>query len=240
MKRKEKIINKIMDAIDITEFGFDERAYDLNYDSLGFRRKINDKVDRIGMGFTFEGKKISLGVFSPSITFPEVNQTFIDANYLELIKAEYHKRFNYTNEYFMKRTSTISNFPGYISQNEKFYSLNKNLLDSRNRLDEEKMEKVCKEYRTLFQKHIFPFFDMVPDLQTVNDEIIDKYETYEELGEFMSGEIGLKRLVIMKLCGNPRYEEVFSNYEKTMKRGMERNRDDYEPHYLFIQNLKKL
>lgn len=67
----------------------------------------------------------------------------------------------------------------------------------------------------------FPFFERVSSLQVVNDEIINKVPQME-LGNFIPGQyMNPKKLIIMKLCNNPKYGE-FKNwlvevFEKVIK-----------------------
>jgi len=62
---------------------------------------------------------------------------------------------------------------------------------------------LVNEYLTLMYQ---PFWEKYSVLQTVNDEIIDKVDQMK-LSDYISFQMPLKKMIIMKMCNNPKYGE---------------------------------
>lgn len=83
---------------------------------------------------------------------------------------------------------------------------------------------------------ILPFFNKIPNLQAVNDEILNKVPQ-NEYTKYIPGETNFKVLIIMKLCGNPKYEEFKNWAQETYKKALEIDAKKYSTDY---QNLHSL
>ncbi|OCB74407.1 hypothetical protein [Flavobacterium crassostreae] len=78
--------------------------------------------------------------------------------------------------------------------------------------------------------YIVPFFEKIPDLQAVNDEILNKL-SFEEYPNFISGNCTLKVLIIMKLCQNTKYEDYKQSKDKDYKMYVNQNPSMWQSSY---------
>ena len=72
--------------------------------------------------------------------------------------------------------------------------------------NKEKIDIVVKMTKKNINEEFMPLWEKYADMQVVNDEIIDKIPQMK-LHEFISGEMPLKKLVIMSICKNSKYDE---------------------------------
>jgi len=87
-------------------------------------------------------------------------------------------------------------------------------------------------------EYILPFFERIPSLQAVNDEILNKVQE-DEYANYIPGQTNFKVLIVMKLCGNPKYEG-FKNWAlEAYKKGAEMNPGRYGSDYKTLQSLVK-
>jgi len=162
--------------------------------SILFRIEEEHRICRIHLSFfidKFRPKEVNFSnaTYGSGISFKNVNlilgnimtenQTF--GNTLSRYPA-----FNNTLDIFF-----FSNVP--IIADESFQEGNFNSL----------MKLIIENIKT----YHLPFFDRVSSLQVVNDEIIDKVPQME-LGNYIPSQyMNLKKLIIMKLCNNLKYDE---------------------------------
>lgn len=86
------------------------------------------------------------------------------------------------------------------------------------------------------EEKVLPFFDQWSDLKKINDDIIDKLPT-PEIPNYIPGETSFKRMIIMKLCNNPNYNNYIFKRENTL---FEAKKEDtkYKPYYDLFMELK--
>ena len=85
--------------------------------------------------------------------------------------------------------------------------------------------------------YILPFFEKYPDLQAVNDKILNVIPQ-NDYSDYIPGlEKNLKVLIIMRLCGNPKYEEFRDWALDAYKRGVEIDANKYAQGLKDIQKL---
>ena len=96
-----------------------------------------------------------------------------------------------------------------------------------------KVSSLLLEY---IEKVYEPLWEKYSSLHFINDEIINKIPQME-LPDYLSGHMSLRKLIIMKLCSNPNYE----NYRDwLMKLRLESFNKDPEKQEENLRLLKKL
>lgn len=65
--------------------------------------------------------------------------------------------------------------------------------------------------------HIAPFFEAVPRLQSFNDKVLN-IVPFDDYHHYLSGEVGLKAMIIMHLCKNPLYDVYVKHREEEFKK----------------------
>ena len=77
---------------------------------------------------------------------------------------------------------------------------------------------------------VLPFFEKYPDVQSVNDKMINKLPQ-TEYSNYIPGETNFKVLIIMKLCKNSKYEEFKSWALGAYRKGVELDAATYQEEY---------
>jgi hypothetical protein len=127
---------------------------------------------------------------------------------------------------------TISQFPGINKENSDIRYISQIPIMIEDEFQQENFDKVTDLIVGIIKEKHIPFFEQLTDLQFVNDEIIDKVPQME-LGNYIPGKyMNPKKLIIMKLCDNPKYEE-FKNwlteiFEKVIKTEPDRYLEEYK------------
>jgi len=85
---------------------------------------------------------------------------------------------------------------------------------------------------------ILPFFDKYPDLQSINDKILNQVPE-KDYPEWIHGQSTLKILIIMKLCDNPKYEAYKASKEKEYMFFVNQNPTMWKPAYDTFLSLVK-
>lgn len=78
------------------------------------------------------------------------------------------------------------------------------------------LNEYIEKLDTYYQSYIAPFFEGVPTLQSFNDRVLSVVP-FEEYHHYLSGEVGLKAMIIMHLCDNPLYDAYVMYREEEFK-----------------------
>jgi hypothetical protein len=193
----------------------------LGLDSLGFERVSMDNVGEYV--FKKEHKKVSFYLFYDVIS-NKVNGMGAWVVYEEI---EEIIKF-----YLLKhRINFNDNFPMSIS----FYKMlpyNQNYSESCNipLIDEEITSYVGMVMKEYIIEIFTPLWEKYSDLQVINDELIDKIPQMQ-LAKYISGEMPLKKLIIMRKCKNQNYTEyknwLMGNYTTAYEQGTEQAEKEY-------------
>ncbi|UII22706.1 hypothetical protein [Fulvivirga ligni] len=78
--------------------------------------------------------------------------------------------------------------------------------------------------------YILPFFEKYPDLQAVNDKILNAH-SFSEYSSYIPGNCTFKSLIIMKMFNNPQYEEYKKVKEDDYIRFVKQDPARWQPSY---------
>ena len=185
--------------------GFASDEYSPHFYSIHFAESNIQKTKHITLQFFND----SLGINSLRgfIALNQVNiilEKFIDLK----INKEYCTLNNFEEKEFIltniKKLNTIS----------KQKSINQYSLEILNHINE----------------IILPFFDKYPDIQSINGRILNQVPE-KDYSEWVHGQSTLKILIIMKLCGNPKYEAYKASKEKEYLAFVNQNPTMWKPAY---------
>jgi len=101
---------------------------------------------------------------------------------------------------------------------------------------EDRFVQTCRIRKEIIERFALPFFDRNTTLKFINDEIIDK-TPLEKMNEIIPGETVFKIIIIMRLCGNNRYDEFVTKYKNRIVNAIQSGATKYESYY---QKLEKL
>ncbi|AYB34888.1 hypothetical protein [Chryseolinea soli] len=102
---------------------------------------------------------------------------------------------------------------------------------------EDRLIEACKYQRESIDRFMLPFFERLSTLQVINDQVVNAIP-WEDLSSRISGQTPLKRMIIMKLCGNPAYEEFADMFEGRVKTAVEGGMKEYESFYAALKALR--
>jgi hypothetical protein len=127
----------------------------------------------------------------------------------------------------------LMSFPD-LNKDQNFLAAKPNnliLYDGGKVLVENVKEIATEIYNCIIENHS-PFFEKASNLQVVNDEIIDKIP-HMELHKYIPGQyMNMKKLIIMKLCDNPNYDEfkqwLLETYQKMVEKDAARYSEKLE------------
>jgi hypothetical protein len=188
--KKEKF-QKIINNIDIE--GFENFGYlEDNNACLLMNRKNQKKWLKISLTFGREKTYTYLEIRF-KINFLPVTQTLN-----KVMKIEYRSEYPYLWE--NADTLTIGD--------ELFFEMNDEKVRPtlKHTMTEQDIADFYNQIQLVYDKYLQPFIDMYPDLQTVNDEIINKIPQME-VGSIIPGAMPFKKQIIMKICNNENYIE---------------------------------
>jgi len=101
---------------------------------------------------------------------------------------------------------------------------------------EDRFIQTCSIRKEIIERFALPFFDRNTTLKFINDEIIDK-TPLEKMNEIIPGETVFKIIIIMRLCGNNRYNEFVDMFKNRIIKAIQSGAIKYEAYY---QKLEKL
>jgi len=154
-----------------------------------------------------------------------VSQGYISFDSVENILKEKLRLFNET---FNKSDITFCNFINPTTDTRDITIHN-----------EDDFLKLSPLWKKDIEEKVLPFFDQWSELKKINDEIIDKLPA-PEIPNYIPGETSFKRMIIMKLCNNPNYNNYIIKRENTL---FDAKKEDskYKPYYdLFIELKSEL
>ncbi|MBL0739664.1 hypothetical protein [Chryseolinea lacunae] len=166
------------------------------------------------------------GAFFYDIIFPAVNQILKTV----LTEDNYKDNFN--------SLITVDLFETTVIEDSDTYSLRRSLERKANLMPivdggiyyEDRLIETCKFHKALLDQFAFPFFEKYGSLKSVN-ELIDSTPQMK-IGSRILGEMPLKKLIIMFLNNNTKYQEykewLLDTSEKTSEK------DDF---YKLTKNL---
>jgi len=148
----------------------------------------------------------------------------------------------------------------FISDLEKKYSLKNQLIftlgtfELNNKSDKAKLLQLKVEELPIVSKNLDEIATRILEyinyiygdymqkysvLQTVNDELIDKVDQMQ-LSEYIPYQMPLKKMIIMKLCNNPKYEEYVNWLDWTWEEDSKTMDITKDKDYLAYCDLKEI
>jgi hypothetical protein len=172
------------------------KMFDVVMDDYSIRFTINqeDRICNIYWSlfidkFRPEEINFSNATYHSGIIFKEVND-ILDKVIDEDIETE----------------NTVTRYPNLNNSLDIFFVSNVPII-ANTYLQEGNFISIMKLIMHNINEYHFPFFERVSSLQVVNDEIIDKVPQME-IANYIPGQyMNIKKMIIMKLCNNPKYEE---------------------------------
>lgn len=220
--KKERLLNLERLKAYFDSIGFFESVYSENNFDFDFYKKTKDLNYLITLRYGLRNRSFYIGsTISVSIISETVN------NILE--KFTYTKGIN---------EDVLLAFPNY---NKNIDDETLNQLKNLPIQTEADFEIVLRIIATHIETYILPFFDKVPNLQTINDEVINKL-SHEEYSIYIKGETNFKVLIIMKLCNNPNYntfkQTLIEMYDYAIKVDAKKYMPDYEAFHNILNYLE--
>lgn len=102
---------------------------------------------------------------------------------------------------------------------------------------EDRLVDACRYQREGIDRFILPFFEKFATLQAVNDQLIDTI-AWEDLSSRIAGQTPLKRMIIMKLCGNAAYREFADMFGQRVRVAVDSGMKQYESCYAALEILR--
>jgi hypothetical protein len=124
------------------------------------------------------------------------------------------------------------NYPMTITFNNLFPTSSQEYreLDNIPFIDEEIISYIGMVAKIQIIENFTPLWEKYSDLQIINDELIDKIPQMQ-LAKYISGEMPLKKLIIMRMCKNQNYTEyknwLMGNYTTAYEQGTEQAEKEY-------------
>jgi hypothetical protein len=108
----------------------------------------------------------------------------------------------------------------------------------RGMLYEERLAEACRKQREGIERFILPFFDRFSTLDAVNEQIINTIP-WEDLSSRISGQTPLKRMIIMKLYGNPDYQDFADMFEARVQGAVDSGMKEYDSFQAALNALRR-
>ncbi|SHG65332.1 hypothetical protein SAMN05444372_108102 [Flavobacterium micromati] len=194
-------ISRYFENLDFVDLFFDE-----NSKSFEFIKNCNDVKYFVRITYFLDKGKISLNTRIPYYIFSNKVNCILE-------------KFTYTKGVY---EDTLLAFPNYNKNiDDKTLNQLKNLYIQ----TEEDFQLALGIIATHIETYVLPFFAKVPNLQTINDEVINKVPQ-QDYTKYIKGSTTYKVLIIMKLCHNTKFDE-FKNwaldaYEKEIPKNPEK------------------
>ena len=196
---------------ELLKLGFNHAEYLSDFCSLDFRKDVNQVSFYITVNFF--NNSLGINVIKGYVLLQDVNM--ILGNFVDL---------NVNSEFL-----TLTNH----EDKEKVLNSKKELNSISNKGD-------ISLYSSEIVKHIkditIPFFAKYKDINVINEKIINEVPD-DDYTNYIPGQTNFKVLIIMKLCGNPKYEG-FKNWAlDAYKRGAEIDANLYGVDYKTLNSL---
>ncbi|MFB9110665.1 hypothetical protein [Flavobacterium gyeonganense] len=212
--KKEKL-KFIIDNINIKgykNFGFDDingSCYLINTDNYNKWLQINLEINNL--------KNYTYLILRFKINFIIVTKILNKA-----LEIEYRPEY----PYWWDNADTLT------MEQELFLEINAENIRPvlKNTMTSQDVNSFYKQIQFIYDQYLQPFIDKYPDLQTVNNEIIEK-KSSDEWCNFIPGETIFKSLIVMKICRNKRYTEFLDEYKSNIVNAMSNGNSRYLTYY---------
>jgi hypothetical protein len=101
----------------------------------------------------------------------------------------------------------------------------------------DRLVKGCAAWRQAIDQFVLPFFKTYTSMQHVHDQYIE-ITPWDKVGSRMNVNPVLKRMIILKLCGNPNYEAFTNNFAKRLADLVQQGMREYESYHAALVALK--
>lgn len=186
--------------IGLEAIGFKHVSYDHNLNTAFFVRSHDQKGEVISYtyGGHTHGQKYSDKVFIGSLS---VRYSITFNNVSSILSRFEEKQIH--NDWPDLHGGTLIGHPSLSREKEI-------ILFQEDKVLEENFDLAAQRFRAHIDRHVLPFFERVNTLQIVNDEIIDRIP-HSELLDYLPGKrMPWIKLIVMKLCRNPKYGEYMN------------------------------
>jgi hypothetical protein len=193
----------------------------------GFSKIESPKFDDSSYFMKQEGD-LKIYLWSPEMVSPKKFQgigLWIALDSVELLISKIQKKYdkNIESSYF----KTVSFNKLYSDLPDEYRNIVNNVI-----LVDDEIIKSVIDYMMHFIDTVYkPLWEKYSNLQVINDELIEKIPQMG-LANYISGQMHLKKMIIMKYCNNPKYEE----YKQWLKSVMIDNQD-FTIDYLIFTDL---
>jgi len=158
-------------------------------------------------------------IFNADIIFKDVNNIF-------------QKFINLDREYSVDSfEATIQSIPNYDNHLNILFDLPKYEINTKDEFDIVKNKVIA-----YFKEYPSSFFDQIPNLQTVNKNILNQVPQ-SEYTKYIKGKATFKILIIMKLCNNSKYDDYKNWAVKGYKELVIENSQMYTKEYQILIEL---
>jgi hypothetical protein len=230
MSKKVDFVNDyICNYISVNFPEFSRFKIEINEDSLYFQ-SITDgykHVIYVGLGrITYANEKIVHGGFHCWLEFIVVENLLTDLLF---------KHNLYVNQLFP--TIRLNEFTN--KNFNKIWDSFRGFRDYDLSIDKEKLDALCQHYKETIAHHFIPFWEKYGSIQYINDEIINKV-TEEDLNNYLPGMGNFKKLMIMKICSNPNYNEYEKYLTNLVENAVLQDKEEYEPYADLFKELTEI
>lgn len=184
MRFNQNIFNSLIPKL--KDRGFDKSIYTEHNGGLEFY-KSDDNIDH----------RITLDLGVSKIGFVNIYGRISFLNVIEILSEYIELRPNIY-EAIVVNYDLYKNKEDWIKMHKRLGTLNLKTISN--------IEYFENEIINHIDSFIIPFFSKFPTLKSVNNQIFEKL-SFEEFPNYITGNCTLKTLIIMKMYGNPRYEE---------------------------------
>ena len=229
----KKVLNLIIEKTGFDLYGF--KLYASKDNMYYFTRNVNERTDIISFSScmsSYDKEKLVVIWYTAKVVFNEINLLFDKAKISEIDmwwNYDYLSTGSYVTCISHPDLNPKKNTQVFVPQ-IKPYNADKSI-------NHEGLDKLCTVLRTDLEDVFLPFFDLFPTLQSVNDDIVEKYSSWMELREFIPGNFGVKKMAIMAICGNPHYLDYIQEYESIIRDNINVDR---ERNLLFLEFFLRL
>ena len=210
IKEKHELIFKLLKPL-MNKLGFLDSKYMLAFNLLEFKQTVGETTYLIRL--SLYNDTIGLNSLDGYVNLDSVNKIlkiFID----------------------LERNIEFITLKDYENEQSNFKK-----IDALNKVSKLKdISNYVNDIVTHIKANIIPFFTKYPDMETINEEILNKVPE-SEYKKYIHGEKNFKVLIIMKLCDNPNYQNFKLWAEETYKNAIKLDADRYGQDF---HNLKSL
>lgn len=201
----------------------------MNEEALYFNNILNGykHVLYIGLGhLNYPHEQVVNGGFQcwTEVTFAE------DLLIKLLSKHNLHVKQLFPTIWFNK--FTVSNFKTVWDSFRQFdeYDLSTN---------KQALADLCEHYKKTISQNFIPFWEKHSNMQYINDEIINKVPE-NDLDDFLSDMPKFKKLIIMKLCSNPNYDEYKKYINSLVENALIEDNEQNKPYADLFKELTEI